>query len=132
MAVAITNPIPPGTMVRVIQRVARRESAWTTIVEGEVLSHKLEPTGSWFDSGRWRKVSTGFPFSRSTMPARKPPMTFTEKQKVGRIGEDIACKFLMKHGFEVADRNYLRKWGEIDIIAKKRGVLHSPSSPSCK
>ena len=35
-----------------------------------------EPTGSWFDSGRWRKVSTGFPFSRSTMPARKPPMTF--------------------------------------------------------
>lgn len=56
MAVAIHNPIPPGTMVRVEQRVARRESAWTTIVEGEVLSHELEPTGSWFVRGKRDKL----------------------------------------------------------------------------
>jgi putative endonuclease len=43
---------------------------------------------------------------------------------VGKIGEDIACRFLMKHGFSVLERNYLKKWGEIDIIAKKEGKLH--------
>ncbi len=43
---------------------------------------------------------------------------------VGNLGEDIACKFLMKHGFEVIQRNYLKKWGEIDIITKKEGLIH--------
>jgi len=47
----------------------------------------------------------------------------TDKQKVGNIGEDVACRFLVKHGFSVLDRNYLKKWGEIDIIARKDGVL---------
>jgi len=43
----------------------------------------------------------------------------TEKRKLGDIGENIACEYLIKHGFEVIERNYLRKWGEIDIVAKK-------------
>ena len=43
----------------------------------------------------------------------------TEKRKIGNLGEDIACKFLMKQGFSVLTRNYLKKWGEIDIIAEK-------------
>ncbi|MCH7529548.1 YraN family protein [Patescibacteria group bacterium] len=47
----------------------------------------------------------------------------TEKQKIGKIGEDIACRFLMKRGFKVIERNYLKKWGEIDIIAKKDKIL---------
>lgn len=47
----------------------------------------------------------------------------TEKQKIGRIGEDVACRFLMKRGFKVIERNYLKKWGEIDIIAKKSKIL---------
>mgnify|MGYP003962782139 FL=1 len=42
----------------------------------------------------------------------------TDKQKVGEIGENVACRFLMKHGFEIVERNYWKKWGEIDIIAK--------------
>lgn len=48
----------------------------------------------------------------------------TEKQKIGKIGEDSTCIFLKKKGFRIIDRNYLKKWGEIDIIAKKDGVLH--------
>lgn len=45
---------------------------------------------------------------------------FTSKsQKIGELGEDIACKFLMKHGFAILERNYTKKWGEIDIIAEK-------------
>lgn len=50
---------------------------------------------------------------------------FTSKtQKIGKIGEDIASKFLMKRGFEVVERNYTKPFGEIDIIAKKAGILH--------
>lgn len=48
------------------------------------------------------------------------PKVFTsEKQKIGEIGENIAVKFLVKRGFSVLDRNYTKKWGEIDIVAKK-------------
>ncbi len=48
----------------------------------------------------------------------------TEKRKLGDIGENIACDYLTNHGFEVVERNYLRKWGELDIIAKKGKLLH--------
>lgn len=47
----------------------------------------------------------------------------TYKRKLGDLGEGIACQFLEKHGFEIVERNYLRKWGEIDIIAKKGEVI---------
>lgn len=43
--------------------------------------------------------------------------------KVGKFGEDIACVFLKKHGYKILERNYLRKWGELDIVAKKAKKL---------
>ena len=53
------------------------------------------------------------------------PKIFTsETQKTGEIGENIAVKFLMKHGFAILDRNYTKKWGEIDIVAEKENKLH--------
>jgi putative endonuclease len=51
-------------------------------------------------------------------------MSFTEKQIIGNLGEDIGCKFLVKHGFAIKDRNYRKKWGELDIIAEKDNLLH--------
>ncbi len=42
----------------------------------------------------------------------------------GDIGEEIACFYLKKHGFLIQERNYLKKWGEIDIIALKEGILN--------
>ena len=48
----------------------------------------------------------------------------TEKRRLGDIGENIACDFLKGKDFEIIERNYLRKWGEIDIIAKKSGMIH--------
>lgn len=48
----------------------------------------------------------------------------TEKQIVGKIGEDCACKYLQKLGYKIVDRNYLKKWGEIDIVAQKDKKLH--------
>jgi len=53
------------------------------------------------------------------------PKIFTSPtQKTGEIGENIAVKFLMKHGFAVVDRNYTKKWGEIDIVARKEDKLY--------
>lgn len=58
----------------------------------------------------------------------------TEKQKIGRLGEDIAVKYLENRGFEIIERNYLKKCGEIDIIAKKGKILHftEVKSVSCE
>lgn len=42
---------------------------------------------------------------------------------IGNVGEDIACIWLKKHDFLVVERNYSRKWGEIDIIAAKDKIL---------
>jgi Holliday junction resolvase-like predicted endonuclease len=53
------------------------------------------------------------------------PKVFTSKtQKIGEIGENIAEKFLMKHNFLILNRNYTKKWGEIDIIAEKANKLY--------
>ncbi|MBI5134591.1 MAG: YraN family protein [Candidatus Taylorbacteria bacterium] len=45
-------------------------------------------------------------------------------QKRGELGESVACRFLLDRGFSVIERNYTRKWGEIDIIALRGGMLH--------
>jgi putative endonuclease len=45
-------------------------------------------------------------------------------KKIGSMGEDIACKYLIKHGFMVRARNYSKAWGELDIIAEKDKVIH--------
>jgi putative endonuclease len=47
----------------------------------------------------------------------------TEKRRKGDIGEDVSCKYLEKRGYEVMERNYWKPWGEIDIVAKKAGIL---------
>ena len=38
----------------------------------------------------------------------------------GKIGEDLACGYLVKDGYKVLKRNYKAKWDEIDIIAKEK------------
>lgn len=48
----------------------------------------------------------------------------TEKRITGDIGEQIAAEFLMKRGFTIKDRNYLRKYGEIDIVSVHQGTYH--------
>jgi len=43
----------------------------------------------------------------------------SNSQKIGEIGEGVACNYLEKHGFSILERNYTKKWGEIDIVAQK-------------
>ena len=42
----------------------------------------------------------------------------------GILGEDVACKYLQNRGFEVIERNFHSKFGEIDIVAKRGEILH--------
>ena len=42
----------------------------------------------------------------------------------GILGEDRACVFLKKQGFDILARNFRSKFGEIDIIALKDEILH--------
>lgn len=44
--------------------------------------------------------------------------------KIGSAGEEIAVKHLMKQRYKILKRNYRKKWGEIDIIARKKDILH--------
>lgn len=41
----------------------------------------------------------------------------------GDYGEGLACNYLKKVGYKIVERNYRIKGGEIDIVAKDRGVL---------
>ena len=43
-------------------------------------------------------------------------------RKTGDIGEQATAEFLQRHGYEILDRNYTVRGGEIDIIAAKNGT----------
>ncbi|HID70640.1 MAG TPA: YraN family protein [Desulfobacterales bacterium] len=42
---------------------------------------------------------------------------------LGKKGEDLAASFLKKNGFQIIQRNYRQKIGEIDIIARQNEWL---------
>jgi len=41
-----------------------------------------------------------------------------EKKSLGRWGEDRAAEFLERRGYEIVCRNYLTRFGEIDLVAR--------------
>ncbi len=43
---------------------------------------------------------------------------------IGKYGEEIAVRYLTNKGFIIQNRNYLKKWGEIDIVARRTGKVH--------
>ena len=45
-------------------------------------------------------------------------------KQIGRYGEAVAAKYLKNKGFKVIGLNYLKKYGEIDVIAEKGKVVH--------
>jgi putative endonuclease len=46
------------------------------------------------------------------------------KREIGDKGESLAIKYLKNNGFSVIQKNFRTPAGEIDIIAKKGGVIH--------
>jgi len=41
--------------------------------------------------------------------------------KLWKEGEELACQYLKKHGYQILGRNYKNKVGEIDILARPKG-----------
>lgn len=48
---------------------------------------------------------------------------YSERRRIGNLGEDLAEMFLVKHGFKTLDRNYLKKFGELDVVVVKNSQL---------
>jgi len=46
-----------------------------------------------------------------------------DNRDIGKLGEDLACEYLVKNGYKILGRNCRIKFGEIDIIAKKRDAF---------
>jgi len=38
--------------------------------------------------------------------------------RIGKIGEDFSCEYLVRRDYKIVARNYRKKFGEIDIIAQ--------------
>ncbi|WP_291721142.1 YraN family protein [Bernardetia sp.] len=48
----------------------------------------------------------------------------TQKQTTGKKGEEIAVSFLKEKGFLLLATNFKANRGEIDIIVRKKNVIH--------
>ena len=42
---------------------------------------------------------------------------------IGDIGEEYAVNYLKKHRYKILSRHYRKRFGEIDIIAEKKGTV---------
>lgn len=45
-----------------------------------------------------------------------------ERQKIGKIGEEAAAWHLKEQGYEIIESNYRSPLGEIDLVARDKGV----------
>lgn len=45
------------------------------------------------------------------------------RQSAGTLGEDLACAELRRRGYAISARRYRSRYGEIDIVCEKGGVL---------
>ena len=46
-----------------------------------------------------------------------------QNSTIGKLGEDIAVKYLENHDYKILSRNYRKPWGEIDIVAQQSDEL---------
>ena len=49
--------------------------------------------------------------------------TSDRSKDLGKRGEALAWNFLRKLGYELLEKNYRTRFGEIDIVARKDGVI---------
>ncbi|OGM96815.1 MAG: hypothetical protein A2816_00345 [Candidatus Yanofskybacteria bacterium RIFCSPHIGHO2_01_FULL_39_44] len=47
----------------------------------------------------------------------------TQRSEFGAWAENYVAQYLTLKKYEILSRNYRKKWGEIDIVAQKDGIL---------
>jgi putative endonuclease len=47
----------------------------------------------------------------------------TARQQSGQRAEELAATFLRSQGFDIIERNYRRRLGELDIVARRGALL---------
>jgi len=50
-------------------------------------------------------------------------MDLPKNIRLGKIGEDMACEYLVKNKWKIIDRNFRAYFGELDIVAKRKDGL---------
>jgi putative endonuclease len=45
------------------------------------------------------------------------PQRPDRRQRLGRLGEQLAVEHLARCGFQILERNFRTRWGELDIVA---------------
>ncbi len=46
-----------------------------------------------------------------------------DRKELGKRGEEVALRFLKKNGYQILQKNYVCKMGEVDIIAREKDTL---------
>jgi putative endonuclease len=45
------------------------------------------------------------------------------RRRLGALGEEIAARHLLARGYQIVDRNFRTRWGELDIVAADERTL---------
>jgi putative endonuclease len=93
--------------------------------ERRAAGHATRPEGA--DGGREaRREPARQDAPRKRFKARSsrgPTGRRTGKQRIGQRAENIAAEFLCAQGLVILERNYRRRLGELDIVARDGDVL---------
>ena len=63
-------------------------------------------------------------FGRLVLHVQPKPNKKLQNKVIGNQGELITANHLKRKGFTLIEMNYLRKWGEIDVIVQKDQKIH--------
>jgi putative endonuclease len=55
--------------------------------------------------------------TRDAQPRSVRDMSTDLRHRLGVIGEQLAAEHLVRQGFQIVERNYRTRWGELDIVA---------------
>lgn len=50
-----------------------------------------------------------------------------DTKELGNLGENLACEYLVKNGYNILGKNYRINFGEIDVICRKKQRLFAKS-----
>jgi putative endonuclease len=52
-----------------------------------------------------------------------PRVSNDPRHRLGQLGEQLAADHLIRRGFEIVERNYRTRWGELDIVGFDGTIL---------